>query len=205
MDTNILVHPILIDAKNRVIVGREENSWEVALACLAGGSAFVIAEKWQSHVQGFWGVYLGWVWQGWMGWDQLHSAIVSGFFGQVDLLNGKIRRFELVGMGEDHTGGGNLFKLCPGFLVRFLDLVGLCREFRTVVQSGRLVIAQIGVIWVGVACFITGHWPEITFAISVKLWFRSKTVYWSYAVCTRFSAPNFLVQQFWGLVVLAVA
>ena len=55
-----------------------------------------------------------------------------GFFGMVGLLVGKLRRIELMGLAEEYPGRGNIFELCPDFLVHFIEFVDLCLGVRAV-------------------------------------------------------------------------
>ena len=56
---DILVLPILIDAKERVVRGCEENSWEVNIAIYFCSVAPFHMVKWQRGGRGFLGVYWG--------------------------------------------------------------------------------------------------------------------------------------------------
>ena len=71
-------------------------------------------------------------------WNQ---SIVSGFSRQVDPINDKLCRGKLVGLGEEHHGRWNLFKLCLDFLMHLLKFVYLCRDLLAVVRARRQAIA----------------------------------------------------------------
>ena len=83
--------------------------------------------------------------------NYLTTAIVSGFSGRVGLLVGDIRRVDLIEMGEEHSGWGKPFEICPDVLVHLVKLFDLCWEFRAVAQACRRVVDWLRVIQVVVA------------------------------------------------------
>ena len=118
VDTGILVHPILIDAKKRVSGGGEANtgssySLDRQVLTLMSIQRLVGAMSRASEVS-IWGDCgrFGWV-------ESVGVAPLSLFTGQVDLLDGKLQWVYLVRMCEEHPGGGNIFELCPDFLFTY--------------------------------------------------------------------------------------
>ena len=129
----ILVQPILIDNKDRVLEGRKANSLDVALARKADGGACICTGMWRRGVQGFRGIYWGWFCQGWLVRERHHCSIVLCDFFRGGLCTYELHWVYLMGIGEEHSGSRKLSERCVYIFVHLHNFFNDCRKFCTVV------------------------------------------------------------------------
>ena len=67
-----------------------------------------------------------------MGQERKRYTIVLWGFGWVGLFSYKLCWVELMGMGEESSGGGKIFEGCVYVIVHLQNVFNDCREFWTV-------------------------------------------------------------------------
>ena len=125
-----------------------------------------------------------------MGQERRRHAIVSWGFDKGGLCTCESYRFKLVGLDEDFSWTGKIFKNCVDIIVHLHNFFNSCLQIWNFFQACRKILARLHIFWVVVICAITVRRRDITVVIGGKFLVRALTFRWLGAVWKLIATPD---------------